>query len=144
MASKSPYRDLLLIVGYIAAVLVCAALLAPTLYSLGQTFAHSGQANGWRDSAALGWIVKAAEKTELPGYFDRAALLAALAGLWPLLKLLHVEWRRVVGTTPSATGWKQTLITFSLAVLLLVIMGGICLWRVYQFRHSGLLWGTRE
>jgi membrane protease YdiL (CAAX protease family) len=128
LAPKSPYRDLLLIVGYIAAVLVCAALLAPALYSLGQAFAHSGQARGWRDSAALGWIVKAAEKTELPGYFDRAALLVALAGLWPLFKMLHIEWRSVVGSAPSLTGWKQLLITFSLAVFLLAIMGVICLW----------------
>jgi len=128
LAPKSPYRDLLLIVGYIAGVLVCGGLLAPVLYSVGQNFAHYGVAHGWRDSAALGWIVKAAEKTELPGYFDRAALLAALAGLWPLFKLLSIEWQRVVGTAPASSGWKQLLITFFLANLLLAIMGAVCLW----------------
>jgi CAAX protease family protein len=125
---KRSHRDLLLIVAYVAGVLVFAALLAPWLQAAGQTFAHLGQERGWRDVRGLGGIVKAAEKTELPGYFDRAALLAALAGLWPLFRVLKIEWRSVVGRVTPSTGWRQMLAAFAIAALLLLAMGALCLW----------------
>jgi membrane protease YdiL (CAAX protease family) len=122
------YRDLITIVAYVAGVLVGAALLAPWFHAAGQAFARTGQEHGWRNVALLGGIVKAAEKTELPGYFDRAALLTALAGLWPLFRTLKIEWRCVVGDVPAATGAKQLSVSFVVAAPFLLGMGAFCLW----------------
>jgi membrane protease YdiL (CAAX protease family) len=122
------YRDLITIAAYVAGVLLCAALLAPWFHAAGQAFARMGQEHGWSSMAFLGGIVKAAEKTELPGYFDRAALLAALAGLWPLFRMLKIEWRSVVGDVPAATGVKQLSVSFVIASLFLLALGALCLW----------------
>lgn len=116
------------IVAYLAGVLVSAALLAPWFHAAGQAFVRMGQEHGWRDVAVLGGIVKAAEKTELPGYFDRAAMVAALAGLWPLFRMLKIEWRSVVGTVPASTGAKQLSLSFFVAASFLLVMGAVCLW----------------
>ena len=107
---------------------MCAALLAPWFHAAGQAFARMGQEHGWRNVAVLGGIVKAAEKTELPGYFDRAALVAALAGLWPLFRMLKIQWRSVVGSVPAGTGAQQLAVSFFIAALFLLIMGAVCLW----------------
>lgn len=67
-------------------------------------------------------------KTEFHGYFDRAAMVVALVGLWPLAKLLHLKRDEITGTVPFSAGWKQLLISFALAAALLLVMGTVCLW----------------
>ncbi len=119
MAASPSSRTLFLILGFIAAVLVGGALLAPCLFFAAQAvIRHSPD----------GAIAQVLADKEFPGYFNRAAVLAAVVGLFPLLRLLRVSWRAVLGDVPFATGWKQVLASFALALVLIVGMEVVCGW----------------
>ena len=119
MPATSASRTLFIILGYIAAVLVGGALLAPVLFFAAQSaIQHSP------DGALAGLLAD----HEFPGYFNRAAMLVAVMGLFPLLRLLRVQWSQVLGDVPLATGWKQVLLSFALALLFILIMGLVCQW----------------
>jgi membrane protease YdiL (CAAX protease family) len=118
----------LILLGYLAAVLLGAALLAPVLFGLGQRFLAFALAQGWRDSSSIGWIVKAAETTAMPGYFDRAALLVALAGMWPLFRALRVTRSETIGDESWPLGFRNASLGFLVAVVLLAVMGAMFDW----------------
>lgn len=122
------YRDLLVIAAYVVAVLVFAAALAPVFYAGGKWLLRTSQDHGWDQIKSLAWFMVPLSKTEFRGYFDRAALVVALVGLWPLAKLLHLKRHEITGTVPFSAGWKQLLISFALAMALLLLMSGVCLW----------------
>src|SRR4029079_13444759 len=79
-----------------------------------------------------GWIVKAAETTGMPGYFDRAALIVALVGLWPLFRFLRVTRAEIMGPETWGPGVRRALLGFAVAALVLALMGvlfariGVC------------------
>ena len=123
MSPRPRYFEALVIIGYIAAVLLGAALLAPVLLVVGQGFLSFASARGWRDSQWIGWIVKAAETTRLPGYFDRAALIVALTGLWPLFRALKLTRADTVGTERFPGGIRNGLRGFILAAAVIALMG---------------------
>lgn len=118
-ASSSAARTLTIILGFIVAVLVGAALLSPALF-----FAAQAVMKGSPNGAVAGLL---AEK-EFPGYFNRAAMLVAVLGLFPLLRLLRVKWGEVLGDVPFSTGWKQVLASFLLALVVITAMEGVCGW----------------
>ncbi len=128
MNSSPRYRDLLIIAAYVVAVLLSAAALAPVFYAGGKWLLRTSQDHGWDQIKSLSWFMVPLSKTEFHGYFDRAALLAALVGLWPLTKLLHLKRPEITGTVPLAAGAKQLLISFALATTLLLAMSAVCLW----------------
>lgn len=105
----------MVIIGYLVAVLLGAALLTPPLHHLGQWFLSVSSEHGWRDSSMIGWIVIAAEKTKLPGYFSRAALIVALAGLWPLFRMLRMSRKEITGTEIAADEFRNGLSGFIMA-----------------------------
>ncbi|MCE9518952.1 MAG: CPBP family intramembrane metalloprotease [Verrucomicrobia bacterium] len=115
MNSRPRHSDALIIIGYIVAVLLGAALLAPLLFDFGQLFLAISTTHGWRDSKLIGWIVEAAEKTRLPGYFNRAALIVALAGLWPLFRLLQMTRAEIIGIETPAHEIKNALLGLAVA-----------------------------
>jgi uncharacterized protein len=133
-ALKTPARHLeaLIIIGYIAAVVMGAALLAPLLFAGGQHFLSVASKQAWRDSPLIGWIVIAAEKTAFPGYFSRAALLVALAGLWPLFGLLRMTRAEVLGLETPWIGSKNAGLGLAIATAVLSLLGllffalGVC------------------
>lgn len=129
--TRHRHLDVLIIIGYIAAVLVGAALLAPHFYRIGNAFTAFALAHGWRDSAVIGWIVRAAEKTGLPGYFDRAALVVALIGLWPLFRSLRLTRPEIIGSCSLRDSSKHAAIGFILAAACIAIMG-------VAFSHFGV------
>ena len=51
-----------------------------------------------------------------------------MIGLVPLLKSLRVTWREVLGDVPFSPGWKQLLVIFVKAAVLLVPLALISLW----------------
>lgn len=119
MPASSSSRTLLLILGYVAAVLVGGALLAPALFFAAKAvMQHSPD----------GVVARLLGEKAFPGYFNRAALIAAVIGLVPLLKSLRVGWRQVLGDVPFSTGWKQSVSIFFLAAILLVPLGIIGVW----------------
>lgn len=119
MPAPSSTRTLFLILGFVAGVLIGAALLAPALF-----FA----ARSVMESSPEGWLARVLGEKGFPGYFNRAALIAAAIGLVPLLRALRVEWKEVLGDVPFSTGWKQTSSIFVLAAVLLVPLALIALW----------------
>jgi membrane protease YdiL (CAAX protease family) len=119
MPASSSTRTLVIILGYVAGLLVAAALLAPLLF-----FA----AKSVMQESPEGWLARMIGDKKFPSYFNRAALLAAVIGLVPVLKALRVEWRQVLGDVPFSTGWKQTASLFLIAAVLLIPLALIGLW----------------
>ena len=113
--SSSPSRNgLLIITGFIAAVLLLGALLAPPMFWAAKAVGHS------LNIAFL-------NKLAFTSVYDRAALLVALCGLWPLFKAMQLRRDEVVGVTPFSIGKKQILTGFFMAVLLIILMSVICM-----------------
>lgn len=135
---------------YIAGVLILAAVLAPIFFAGGKLFLATAASHGWRDSPSIGWIVRAAEKTEFPGYFDRAALVVALCGLWPLFKTLRMTRKEVLGHESFGRGAGRVVLGFAMAVAVIAVLGagfaafGVCklrpanVWNIIPPITSGL------
>ena len=117
-AASSP-RTLFIILGYVVGVLVMGALLAPGLFFAAKSVIAS---------SPEGWLAQNIGDKGFPSYFNRAAMLAAVLGLTPLLRSLRVGWRQVLGDVPLSTGWKQVLVSFFLALVFIVAMGVFCGW----------------
>jgi membrane protease YdiL (CAAX protease family) len=117
-ASKST-NTLLLILGYVAGVLLLGALLAPPLF-----FAAKSVMQNSPDSFLAGIL----EGKEFPGYFNRAVLLAAVLGLWPLLKAMRMQWHEIVGDTRLSRGAGDTALGFFTALVFIALMGYFCWW----------------
>ena len=121
------HSDAFIIAGYTVGVFVLGALFAPVLYGWGKWLLDVCQNHGWDRRPSLAWFMVPLGKTQFRGYFDRAALVVALAGLWPLFKALHMRRAEVLGQSNFANGWRQLLTGFALAVALLFIMGAVFL-----------------
>src|SRR5438045_1798619 len=77
MPARTSFRTLFIILGYVAGVLIVAALLAPVLFFTAQSvMQHS-------PDSTLSQVL--ADK-DFAAYFSRAAMLAAISGLVPLLR----------------------------------------------------------
>lgn len=117
MPSDSSPRTLFIILGYVAGVLVMGALLAPGLFFATQAAIQS---------SPDGWLARELGDKAFPSYFNRAAMLAAVLGLIPLLRSLKVSWKQVLGNVPISTGWKQVAVSFLLALIFIIAMGLVC------------------
>ena len=117
-----PLRALLI---YIIAVFIGGALLAPPLYWLVQSFAHT--------------FPKLAG-APFPRYVHRSLLVIALIGLWPLVKSLELKSLRDVGFVRPRGQWKKLGAGFLLGLISLAIVAGIafaCHARQMNARYSG-------
>jgi len=107
-----PLRALLI---YLAFVFIGGALLAPWLYWLAQSTAPH-----------LPWLKNLAA-APFHRFEDRAFLICALAGLWPLLRQLGaVSWHEV-GMVKPAANWKKTLVGFLAGAGSLALVIGLAL-----------------
>jgi CAAX protease family protein len=102
-----PLRALLI---YIIAVFIGGALLAPLLYWLVQSFAHT-----FPKLAAA----------PFPRYVNRSLLGVALIGLWPLAKNLELKSLRDLGIVGPRGQWKRLGGGFLLGLVSLAIVAGI-------------------
>ncbi|MFZ4764566.1 MAG: CPBP family intramembrane glutamic endopeptidase [Roseimicrobium sp.] len=107
------------ILGYVALVLLLGAALAPGLF-----FATRAMVEQWPENP----LSQVLEDKEFPSYFNRAALLVAVAGLFPLLRALRLPWGEVLGEERATTGWRNLLVGFVLAVVFVAVMGWACWW----------------
>lgn len=114
---QADYRALARLALYIAGVLLAGAVLSPGLFKAAQAFVQSNPQNP---------VAGVLANKEFPGYFNRAAMLAAFLGLVPLLRSLKLSWRQMIGDTPFAVGWKHLMAGFVGAVAGIMIMGVIC------------------
>ena len=85
-------RPLRALVIYLVVVFIGGALLAPWLYRLAQTAAHS-----FPQIAAA----------PFHRFVDRSLLILALAGLWPLLRALGATSWRETGLVRLRGQWKK-------------------------------------
>jgi uncharacterized protein len=81
---RTPASDVLKIFAYVAAALVCGALLAPWLYQIGKGLAEAKPASG-----PLKFLASAAGRADFPTFFNRATLLSALVLIIPLTRWLR-------------------------------------------------------
>jgi membrane protease YdiL (CAAX protease family) len=91
------------IVLYFIAVLLIGALLAPPLY--------------WAGTALIPML----REEQFQKFFNRAALIAAAAFLWPLAKSFRVKSVRELGIEPNS-GWLRDLVTGLIAAIGLMIV----------------------
>lgn len=115
-AARTP-STLLVILGYVLGVLLLGAVLAPALWFAARAVIQA---------SPEGVVARILSDREFPGYFNRAALLAAVLGLGPLLKALRMNWGEVMGDVPFSRGWSQFVKGFIVALVLLVIMAYAC------------------
>ena len=81
---RIPASDVLKIFTYVAAALVCGALLAPWLYQAGKALADSKPTVG-----PLKFLASAAGRADFPTFFNRATLVSALVLIFPLTRWLR-------------------------------------------------------
>jgi membrane protease YdiL (CAAX protease family) len=104
-----PLRALAL---YIAVVFIGGALLAPWLYWLVQTFAHT---------------FPRIANSPFHRFVNRSLLGLALIGIWPLLKSLGVDSPREGGLVGPAGNWKRLAGGFLFGFVSLAIVAGFAL-----------------
>ena len=81
---RFPASDVLKIFAYVAAALVCGALLAPWLYQAGKALADAKPAVG-----PLKFLASAAGRADFQAFFSRATLLSSLVLIVPLTRWLR-------------------------------------------------------
>ncbi len=114
---KADYRVLARLAVFIGGVLLAGALLAPPIFFAAQSFIKSHPGSS---------ISTLLAKSEFPGYFNRAAMLAAFAGLVPLLRSLDLQWREMTGGLGAARGARQLALGFGIALIGILVMGLVC------------------
>jgi len=115
---KADYRALLSLTIFVVGVLVAGALLAPPMFFAAQSYieGHPGSS-----------LSRLLASKEFPSYFSRAAMLAALGGLFPLLRNLRISWAAILGEVPARLGWKQVANGVLLALAGILVMALVCL-----------------
>jgi uncharacterized protein len=87
-------RALAKLLVFVALVALSGALLAPPLYWLGRWLVESGSA-------------EFLAPFRFPKYFNRAVLLVALLGLWPLLRWLGLGSAQQLGLASNPRRWRD-------------------------------------
>ena len=135
--------DLFRILIYISVSLLLAAILSPLLFKAGKNFAEVFANKDTTDT--LTWLAKKAAKAEFDTYFKRSLLLAALLGLWPLIRAIrsrrptddytvwHSLFRRpgssfLSGPHQCTVGFVASSGIFLMMTLLIYILG----WRIWD------------
>jgi uncharacterized protein len=123
-----PLKDLAKFLVYLAAVITLGALLAPPLYWAAQALAEHG-------------IFRSLAAFKFEKFFDRAALLAAFALLWPAILWLRIKGWRDLGLEPDAR-WRQHWVAgFAIAAAIVAAMAfGYVESGVYRLRPAAP-WG---
>jgi membrane protease YdiL (CAAX protease family) len=121
-------KDIAKIFAYLAAVIVLGALLAPPLYWGAQWLAGHG-------------ILRSLAEFKFQKYFDRAAMVAALLLLWPMVRWLDVKGWRDLGLEPDRRWGRHLAVGFIIAAVGVGAMGFAYVhFGVYRFRPAGQ-WG---
>jgi membrane protease YdiL (CAAX protease family) len=121
-------KEIAKIFAYLVAVVLLAAALAPPLYWAGQAVAARG-------------VMPFLAETDFQKFFNRAALIAAIALLWPTIRWLRIAGWRDFGLLPDPR-WKQHLLVgFLIAAAFVAAMAGAYVaMGVYKFK-AVLPWG---
>ena len=102
-------KDLAKFLIYLAAVITLGALLAPPLYWAAQALTVQG-------------VFKSLAGYKFQKFFDRAALLAAFALLWPAIRWLRIEGWRDLGLEPDPRARPHWAAGFTIAGVIVAAM----------------------
>ena len=121
-------REIRLIVAYFLIVVLLGSVLAPWLFWLGQ----------WAGSTfSINYLLE----TPYQRYFNRAFLIAALALLWPLLRMLRIRGVSDLHLRKNPLRWKDLAFGFGIAVLLLLPLWWAALSTgLYEFKQEPFRW----
>ncbi len=86
-------------------------------------------------------IAESLAEADFTRVFNRAVLVAALIGIWPLARWAGLRGLALPGWRPAASGIRELLLGFLLAAVLLLVLGGL-LWSqdVYKSRIDETRW----
>jgi membrane protease YdiL (CAAX protease family) len=98
---------------YAIAVVLLGALCAPWIFWTSQWLAQH--------VTAVNWLAEYPFRR----FFNRSVMIVALAGLWPLLRILGIHSWKEVGYVRASAWWKHALIGYALGLGSLVIAAGI-------------------
>ena len=108
---------------YFVATILIAALIAPLLFWAAQSLT----AHGWFPFLA---------QFDFERFFHRALLIAALALLWPFLRMSKVRSMSDLGLVPNPHWSRDILMGVALAAIpLLCCAGSLIAFHIYSFRH---------
>jgi membrane protease YdiL (CAAX protease family) len=115
-------RELVLILAYLVATVFFGALLAPLLFKAGTAAADMIEQFRLIEHRPLAWLHKVASESGFQRYFNRAVLIAAVLGLWPLLRMLKMQ-RKDFGLIKDPLAAQHLILGFMLAAGLLLQLG---------------------
>jgi CAAX protease family protein len=116
-------KDAARLAAYFIAIVVVGALLAPILFWSAQAFAAHG-------------VFPLLAKYDFDTFFHRAILIAALALLWPLLRISNVRGLADLGLAPNPHRARDVAFGILLSVIPLLFCGALLIaLHFYSFRH---------
>ncbi|MGK0185938.1 MAG: membrane protease YdiL (CAAX protease family) [Verrucomicrobiales bacterium] len=125
-------KELVLILVYLMVTVLLGALLAPFLFKGGMAVAEMIEQFRLLKHKPLAWLHQVASESGFQRYFNRAVLIAALIGLWPLLRALKMS-RKDFGLQKDPFAGQHLIIGFMLAAGLLLQLGlGLATAEVFQ------------
>jgi uncharacterized protein len=111
---RPPLKEIRSILLFLIGSALLGALLAPWLFWAGKALAARG-------------IAPFLAETDFAQFFDRAALVAAVALLWPTIRALRIRSRADLGIEPDARGWTRLAVGFFAGFLCMSAFGAIVL-----------------
>ncbi len=115
-------RELVIILAYLVATVFFGALLAPLLFKTGLAAADMIEQFRLLEHRPLAWLHKVASESGFQRYFNRAVLISAVIGLWPLLRMLKMQ-RKDFGLRKDPFAAQHLILGFMLAAGLLLQLG---------------------
>lgn len=138
----SSSRELVLVLAYLLGTVILGAVIAPMLFKVGMAVADMIEQFRLLDHKPLAWLHKVASESGFQRYFNRAVLIAALIGLWPLLKALKMS-RADFGLQKDPFAAQHLILGFLLAAGLLLQLGlGLATAEIFQAKRSFDLGGA--
>lgn len=111
-------KDAARLLAYLLGTVLLGALLAPPLF--------------WIAHEKLSIFAN----VDFESFFHRALLIAAIALLWPMLRLLGIRNLRDLGLEPNKRWLRDVGAGFALAAVPLLCCGAVAVaWRIYPLRH---------
>jgi membrane protease YdiL (CAAX protease family) len=116
-------REIVNIVAYFLGVVLLGALIAPPLYWAGQ-------------AAAQGGLLSPLAGVEFQKFFNRAMLIAAVALLWPTIRVLRIWGWKELGLQRDARAWQHAIAGASIAVICVATMAVVYVaFDVYRWKE---------
>lgn len=123
-------------IAYLAATVLLGAALAPVLFKTGMAVADMIVQFRLLGHRPLAWLHKVASESGFQRYFNRAVLVAAILGLWPVLWALRMR-RSDFGLRKDSFAVRHVAIGFLLAAGLLLQLGlGLATLEVFRVKGN--------